>query len=279
MAAERAARRQSDLADLAGATVVVTGAAGGIGSALARAFAAQGANLVLVDLGVESLEDLLDEIDVEAMALAADVTVADEVDGVRQAALERFGQVDVLCNNAGIGGRLGPMWELTDDDWDEVMGVNLRGVVHGVRSFVPGMVARGRGHVVNTASMAGLLPMPFGTPYVASKHAVVGLTATLRWELAQMAKGVSASVLCPGWVRTGIATGPGAGLVEGHQDEPAGVMARMLAANVEAGLDPEVLAAQVVAAVQADEFWILTHADQAAAIVPHYAAAAAAAQR
>lgn len=272
-------QRQSNLDDLSGSTVVITGAAGGIGRALARAFAAQGANLVLVDLDVEMLAPLLDEVDVEVLAASADVTDAETMDGVCEAALERFGHVDVVCNNAGVGGRLGPMWELTEEDWDQVMGVNLRGVVNGVRAFVPAMIAAGRGHVVNTASMAGLLPMPFGTPYVASKHAVVGLTSTLRWELRQMAKGVSASVLCPGWTRSGIASGPGAGLVEGQEQGPAGHMARMLADNVEQGLAPETVAARVVAAVRQDEFWILTHADQAAAIGPHYAAASASATR
>lgn len=277
MTTEDGPRRQSDLSDLTGATVVITGAAGGIGRALATAFADRGANLVLVDLQALDVTDLVAELDVEVLALGADVAVFDEVDGVRRAAVERFGRVDVVCNNAGIGGRLGPSWELTQEDWDDVMGVNLQGVVNGIRAFVPTMIGQGRGHVVNTASMAGLLPMPYGTPYVASKHAVVGVTATLRWELAQMAKGVSASVLCPGWVRTGIASGPGAGLLEDQEDGPAGAMARLLAQNVESGLAPSDVADRVVRAVQSDEFWVLTHADQAAAVVPHYAAAAASA--
>lgn len=250
--------------------VVVTGAAGGIGTALAHAFAGEGAHLVLVDRDADRLAPLVESVDAEALALGADVADFDEVDGVRRAAVARFGTVDVVCNNAGIGGTLGPMWELPADEWDHVVGVNLTGVVNGVRAFVPGMVAQGRGHVVNTASMAGLLPMPFGTPYVATKHAVVGLSATLKWELAQERTGVSASVLCPGWVRTAIASNADAGVLDGHAEGAAGAMAQLLASNVADGMEPSDVAARVVRAVRRDEFWILTHQDQAAAVLPHY---------
>ncbi len=259
--------------DLTGRIAVVTGAAGGIGRALAAAFLAEGAQVVLADRDEAALRSLAASLPGDPLTVVVDVTDRDQVQRLHDQAVDRHGAVDVLCNNAGIGGRLGPSWELPAREWDQVLDVNLRGVVNGIQAFVPGMVERGRGHVVNTASMAGLLPMPFGAPYVASKHAVVGLTANLRWELGQLAPGVSASVLCPGWVRTGVATSDHAGVLEGYEDGPAGQMAQRLADNVESGMEPADVAARVVHAVCDDEFWILTHPDQAAHVLPHLAGA------
>ncbi len=275
-----------DDVELTGRTAVVTGAAHGIGRALARRLLADGANVVAVDrdadLLARTVAELGDRPEVEAgpariVAEAADVTDLDALVAVRERAEERFGAVDLVCNNAGIGGRLGPTWELGADDWDRVLAVNLVGVVNGVRAFVPAMVERGEGHVLNTASMAGTLPMPWGSPYVASKHAVVGLSSTLRMELGKAAPGVGVTVLCPGWTATGISEGPDAGVAPGHEDGPAGRMAARLAASVAEGTSAEQVADAAVDAVRDGRFWVLTHADQAAFLLPYWGEAAAAA--
>ncbi len=262
-------------------TAVVTGAASGIGLALVDCLLARGARVVGVDRDQDRLSSVLAQRGGQdrVLALAADVTDLDALRSVAAKAVAQFGPVDLLCNNAGIGGALGPTWELPDEEWDRVLDVNLRGVVNGIRAFVPAMVERGSGHVVNTASMAGILPMPWGSPYTASKHAVVGISSAMRMELEREAPGVGVSVLCPGWTDTGIASGADAGILEGHADGPAGGMSRMIAANVREGASAADVAEAVAVAVEQDEFWILTHPDQAAAIAPYWARASAAAGR
>lgn len=182
------------------AVVVITGAAGGIGLATARAFAAEGARV--------HLADLRDQVHLEAQAMGGsarghqvDVTDAQAVAELAQAVLAAEGRVDVLINNAGVC-QARPMGQLTFDDWRLHLDVNLWGVIHGIHAFLPAMRERGQGHIVNVASMAGLLPFPAVAPYCASKFAVVGLSESLSAELAPA--GIKVTVVCPGAVRTGL---------------------------------------------------------------------------
>ncbi len=266
--------------ELTDCTAAVTGAAHGIGLALCRALVARGVNVVGIDRNEDGVTRALAGLGApdRVLALAADVADEAALELARDRAEQRFGAVDLICNNAGVGGMLGPAWELPADEWERVLDVNLRGVVHGIRTFVPAMVERGRGHIVNTASMAGILPMPYGAPYTASKHAVVGMSSALRLEVQRSAPGVGVSVLCPGWTDTGIVTSADAGVLSGHADGPAGAMARHVGKEVQQGTSPDAVARAVLAAVEADEFWIVTHPDQAAAIAPYWAEASAAAR-
>ena len=136
--------------------------------------------------------------------MRTDVSRAEEVDALARRAFEAFGTAHVVCNNAGVGGG-GLMWQVPEADWAWILGVNLMGVVHGVRAFVPRMIEQGEGHVVNTASIAGLIAGPGMGPYCATKHAVVALTETLAQESAMQGSAVTVHVLAPAFLRTGIA--------------------------------------------------------------------------
>ncbi|MGW0043614.1 SDR family oxidoreductase [Rhodococcus sp. NPDC003348] len=141
----------------------------------------------------------------EVTTVVADVTKGGEVERLAERAAAVYGRVDVVCNNAGVSAPPAAAWAGSVDAWRWSLDVGLIGVVHGIRTFVPAMVERGRGHVLNTASVGGLVPVPGLAPYVAAKHAVIGLTETLAAELAELAPGVGASVLCPGVVATDLA--------------------------------------------------------------------------
>ena len=190
--------------DLDGKVAVVTGAASGIGRALADAFGAAGMGLVLADVEADPLVAAAAELGsrgVDAHAVVTDVAQADQVEALAVAAEDRFGAAHVVCNNAGVA-PIGPVLETRLEDWRWVFDVNLFGVVHGIQAFGPRLVAQGEGHIVNTASSGGLITVPGFGAYVATKHAVVGLSETLYQELA--GTGVGVSVLCPGLVATQI---------------------------------------------------------------------------
>jgi NAD(P)-dependent dehydrogenase (short-subunit alcohol dehydrogenase family) len=193
-----------------GQVAVVTGGASGIGWGLAEAFAARGLAVALADVEASALEDAASRLatrGVEVLAVRTDVSVARDVHDLARRVLEQFGRVDIVCNNAGVNfGSMRAMWEIDAADWEWVLRVNLWGVIHGISSFVPLLVERGRGHVVNTASMAGLAVVPYLGPYTASKHAVVGLSESLAIELREQGTGVGVSVLCPGSVATQLGT-------------------------------------------------------------------------
>jgi NAD(P)-dependent dehydrogenase (short-subunit alcohol dehydrogenase family) len=193
----------------AGQVAVVTGGASGLGLALAHEFAARGLSVVLADVERGALDDAVVAVEksgVPVLGVPTDVRHAEEVDALAAATLERFGRVDVVCNNAGVATMSGPTWEVPLEDWRWVLEVNLDGVVNGIRSFVPHLVAQNAGHVVNTASMAGISAGPGMAPYLASKHAVFAVSEGLTAELAEAAPGVRVTVVCPGTMGTNIAT-------------------------------------------------------------------------
>jgi NAD(P)-dependent dehydrogenase (short-subunit alcohol dehydrogenase family) len=186
-----------------GKVAVVTGAASGIGKALSGALARRGATVVLADIDEAGAKAAADELGVgppgRASGVALDVTDADAVAALIERTAHDHGHLDLLFNNAGVG-IVGEVRELSLAHWNRAIDVNLRGVVHGVVAAYPLMVRQGRGHIVNTASMAGLLPSPMLTPYAMTKHGVVGLSTSLRMEGA--AHGVRVSVVCPGVIDT-----------------------------------------------------------------------------
>jgi len=190
-----------------GQVAVVTGGASGLGLALARRFAERGLSVVLGDVEKGPLDDAVAAFEadgVPVLGVPTDVRFAEQVNALATATLERFGRVDVICNNAGVATMSGTTWELPRADWDWVMAVNLDGVLNGIRSFVPHLVAQGSGHVVNTASSAGISAGPSLAPYLASKHAVVALSLGLSDELAETAPGVGVTIVCPGTMATEI---------------------------------------------------------------------------
>ena len=249
-----------------GKVAVVTGAGSGIGRALALAFAAEGMHVGVADLdgdAVRSTAELLAEQSpsVEALDRRCDVSKADQVDALAEAVFDRWGQVDVLCNNAGVfvGGVI---WERPPEDFEFVLGPNLWGILHGIRSFLPRMVAQDtEGHVVNTASVAGLLGAPFEAPYAISKFAAFAATECLANDLVATGSKLRASALCPGMIHTNILDSerhrPGH-LATAFTDDQKFV-SEFLRQAVEAGMDPGEVARKVVDGIRAEQFLILTH--------------------
>lgn len=249
-----------------GQVAVVTGAASGLGRGLARAFAAQGLSVVLADLDGAKAEqvsaELAADFGVAALASATDVSKPEEVEALAVATYDRFGSTDVLCNNAGVS-TVGQAWESPLSDWDFVLSVNLMGVVHGIRSFVPRMVTSGGpAHVVNTSSMGGLMPVPMKAPYTAAKHAVVGLTKVLRAELAAAGAPIGVCVVCPGAIATGIIDTQ----LARYQDDPelspaARKVLDDLKANLDQGMPSDQAAQIVLTGIREDRFWLFPNAE------------------
>jgi NAD(P)-dependent dehydrogenase (short-subunit alcohol dehydrogenase family) len=241
--------------DTRGKVAVVTGAASGIGYALARSFAADGAKVVLADVHgdvcAEVAAALAEETGAEVLPVTTDVSDPAAVDALAAATIERFGTVHVVCNNAGLLA-MGHVWDLSLEEWQRVLGVNLWGVIHGIRSFVPHLLAHDEpGYVVNTASMAALMAMGGLAPYSSSKHAVLALTETLFHDLEDVGAGerIGVSVLCPGMVPSRL----------GLDDRRAPVR--------EPGrreLSADQVAAAVRAAMAERRFYVLTHDGSAA---------------
>lgn len=201
------------MTDLAGGIAVITGAASGFGLETARIAARRGMKVVMADVQPDALELAAHEIQglgAQVLARRTDVSRAADIEALAEATMQRFGAPNFLFNNAGVGGGGGLLWEASVKDWDWVLGVNVMGVVHGVRAFTPLMLAAAerdpawRGHIVSTASMAGLLSPPNMGVYNVSKHAVVTLSETLYQDLALVSEQVHAHVLCPFFVPTGI---------------------------------------------------------------------------
>jgi NAD(P)-dependent dehydrogenase (short-subunit alcohol dehydrogenase family) len=247
---------------------VITGAASGIGRALADCCVQEGMKVVLADVEVETLtktEAGMKAAGATVLAVRTDVSQARDIEALAHKTLDAFGAVHLLCNNAGIWTGAS-IWESTVADWEWVLGVNLWGVIQGVRVFVPIMLAQDTEcHIVNTASMAGLISGPGLGPYKVSKHGVVTLSETLYHELVERGKKVKVSVLCPGCVNTRIMEAarnrPGPFPTEPLQ--PAdGPGLEMLRQAVQAGMPPVQVAAAVFKALREDQFHILTHPEE-----------------
>ncbi|MBI3795831.1 MAG: SDR family NAD(P)-dependent oxidoreductase [Deltaproteobacteria bacterium] len=247
---------------------VVTGAASGIGRALADRFAAAGMRVVLADVEEGSLRQAESEMrskGATVLGVVADVSKADSVEALAQKTLDTFGAVHILCNNAGVGGGFGPTWTQPLQNWEWGFGVNLWGVIHGIRSFVPIMLKQGtEGHVVNTASLAGLLSSPFMSIYDATKFAVVAISESLSLELALQGAPVKVSVLCPGFVNTNIVTSERNRPVhlrvpEQQFSEAEQSFAILMLSSVASGTPPAEVAEKVFAAIQDEQFYILPH--------------------
>jgi len=249
--------------ELKGKVAAVTGAASGLGRAMALAFADEGMHVALGDVGDASA--VLDEVQrkgVRALAMKLDVSKALEVEAFAARIDRELGGAHVVCNNAGVS-PLGAVWETSLGDWQWILDVNLWGVIHGVKSFVPRLIARNEGHVVNTASVAGIINPPGSGAYNVTKHAVVALSETLHHDLRERGAAVGVSVLCPAYVPTGIA--------DSERNRPAGIEAtvkskemlarqQMLKKAVASGrLSADDVARAVVQAVKEERFYILTH--------------------
>lgn len=248
--------------ELRGKVAVVTGAASGIGEALATRLAAEGMKLVLADVdeaGLERVAAALVRGGAEAAVIRCDVSSAQQVEDLAREALSAFGAVHLVCNNAGIAGTTGRMWELDAADWQRILGVNLLGAANGIRAFVPLLLRQGEGHVVNTASQAGLLPAALGD-YSVTKHAVVALSEALYYDLALTGSGVGVSVLCPGWVRTNIASSRRVAGAAGP-DPMREAVSDLLRARIAGGSDPAEVADRVVAGIREGRFYIVTGDD------------------
>jgi len=250
-----------------GKVAVVTGAASGIGKALATAFAEVGMRIVLADVESAALEIAAEELrsqGADVFAVTADVAKAADVDRIGTAAMDVFGALHVACNNAGVSGG-GLSWEIDLETWRWILDVDLWGVIHGVHTFTPLIIASGGGHIVNTASMAGLTSNPGMSPYNVAKHGVVTLSETLSVELQMTHPEVGVSVLCPGWVRTRINESErnrpdlSGGVVVEETDEGLLAMKEMVNTWIAEGLQPAHVASLVIDAMRENRFYVLTH--------------------
>jgi NAD(P)-dependent dehydrogenase (short-subunit alcohol dehydrogenase family) len=251
--------------DLAGRVAVITGAADGIGRALAGAFAAAGARLVLADIDgpkVEAAGRELAALGTEVLTARTDVSSREQVLRLRDAALARFGTVHVLCSNAGVMGPAGdPLWELPTVEWERVMAVNLWGVLHGIQAFLPVILASGHeGHVLTIASMQGVTSGTLIPEYAVSKHAVVALSEALRAQLSARGAPVGVTIVCPGAVSTDLASREHRRLSAEGQGQPWAVGPGSGSQQGWGGaLTPAAVAAAAVAAVRDGRFYVFTH--------------------
>jgi NAD(P)-dependent dehydrogenase (short-subunit alcohol dehydrogenase family) len=246
--------------DFAGKTAFVTGGASGIGLSLGYAFAEAGMHVMLADIEAEPLEQAVAAFKSnlpEVRGVVCDVRNYAAVERAAQMTLEAFGKVHVVCNNAGVSSASGAE-NISLQDWRWVIDINLMGVVHGVKAFLPLLKTHGEGgHIVNTASMAGFLPGTGFGAYTATKFAVVGISEALATELEP--QGIGVSVLCPGWVATLITESRRNWPKDYGAPPPSGPMAEQFAELVRNGMAPSEVAALVLKAVQNNELYIFTH--------------------
>jgi NAD(P)-dependent dehydrogenase (short-subunit alcohol dehydrogenase family) len=257
-----------------GRVAVVTGAASGIGLGLCERFAAEGMRVVMADVEAPELSEQAARLSGHGAAVlpvVTDVSGPEQVEALRDRAVAAFGAVHVLCNNAGVGGGHGPLWEISRGEWEWVLGVNLGGVINGIRAFVPLLLEQEAAHVVNTASVFGVFAGALG-PYGISKHAVVALSETLHLQLRALGAGhVGVSVLCPGAVRTRFGTSArnrpaaaGAPPPAGPDEQSSEERFRQLL--VTTGREPAEVASLVIEAIRDGRFYILTSSSRNEAI-------------
>ena len=257
--------------DVAGKVAVITGAASGIGRGMAESFAAAGMKLVLSDVEEEALDETTDALRGEGAdvhGVVTDVSKAEQVQALADESVKRFGAVHVLCNNAGVAVASGTSWETTLDDWKWTIDVNLMGVIHGVRSFVPIMLEQGsESHIVNTASIAGLVAGADIASYAVTKFGVVALSEHLYLELERAGAKTKVSVLCPGFVATKI--------MDAERNRPADrqdaspmptdpqleIFYEWFSGQIDQGLTSRTVGDQVLSAIREERFYILTHPD------------------
>ena len=251
--------------ELKGKVAAVTGAASGLGRSMALAFAAEGMDVALADVDQANLSSVADEVQakgVRAITLRVDVSQAEQVEAFRDQTLARLGAIHVVCNNAGVS-PLGAVWENTPADWQWILGVNLWGVINGVRAFTRYLIAQNEGHIVNTASVSGLITPPGSGAYNVTKHAVVALSESLHHDLRERNSAVGVSVLCPAYVPTGIVDSERSrpkDLPKSEKSKETLAKEAMLRKAVTSGkVSADQVAQAVVAAVKEERFYILTH--------------------
>jgi NAD(P)-dependent dehydrogenase (short-subunit alcohol dehydrogenase family) len=250
--------------DLKGKVAAVTGAGSGLGRAMAIAFAREGMRVALADVDEKGMQETL-SFGVDGFTMKIDVSRESDVQRFADETEKRLGPSYLVCNNAGVS-PLGAVWENTAADWQWILGVNLWGVIHGVRAFAPRLIERNAGHIVNTASVAGLISPPGSGAYNVTKHAVVALSESLYHDLKERNSQVGVSVLCPAYVPTGIADSERSrpkDLLNLNLEKSAAREAKeqMLRKAVTSGrLTADDIAKAVVAAVKEERFYILTHA-------------------
>jgi NAD(P)-dependent dehydrogenase (short-subunit alcohol dehydrogenase family) len=253
------------LTDFEGRVAVVTGAASGIGKAMCERFASVGMKIVLADVENDQLRETgkaIEALGAEVLTVRTDVSQADDLSALAEATLDRFGKVHVLCNNAGVfaGGRT---WEAIGTDWEWVLGVNVYGVLYGVRAFVPIMLEQNEpAHIVNTCSMAGLINTPFSGAYNVSKHAALSLTETLYHELRTLETPVGVSALCPELIRTAIGRSERNRPAHLKRPEEEGTPEQEMVENaikssIDSGIAPSVMADRVYEGIREDRFYLL----------------------
>ena len=248
-----------------GKTAVITGAASGIGKALAERFAQEKMQVVLADIEEDALEKTVESLrqyQHRVIGIKTDVLVEESIKELYAKAIEEYGNIHILCNNAGIGANSGnkPIWEIDKDDWEWVMGVNYQGVLTGIQTFLPHMVEHGEeGHVLTTVSMAGLLPGA-GT-YGVSKHAVMALTEALRRDLISRQTKINSSVLCPGFVDTNIDKSERnrPSYLGDARETTNEIGAEIMSAMLRQGKKPDEIAEIVLEAIKKNIFYILSH--------------------
>ncbi|MEM8858449.1 MAG: SDR family NAD(P)-dependent oxidoreductase [Chloroflexota bacterium] len=253
-----------------GKTAVVTGAASGIGKGFAERCAQEGMNVVLADVEERALMHAAEELSAAGgivLPVATDVSKAETIEALAQKTMDTYGGVHVLFNNAGVGGG-SSIWESTAADWEWVLGVNLYGVINGVRTFIPLMEAQNEPcHIINTASILGLVVAPGSGVYNVTKYGVVALSETLYHELALQKSNIHVSVLCPAWVNTQILESdrnrPGelqnAGIEEPEMTPEEEAASAAFAQAIANGLSPEEVADHIFQAIIEEKFYILTH--------------------
>jgi NAD(P)-dependent dehydrogenase (short-subunit alcohol dehydrogenase family) len=251
--------------DLDGRVAVVTGAGSGIGRSLAGRLTVEGMHVVLADVEEAALRDAVAGIGADAVAFTTDVTSAESVEALAEFTYDTFGAVHVLCNNAGVF-QGGLMWECSDADFEWTLGVNVMGIVHGIRAFVPRMLAdQTEGHVVNTVSMAGLATTPFSGPYDVSKFAAMAATECLAHDLASVGASIKVSAVVPGLVDTGISRSrrnrPAD--LDSPQSEGGAFVEQALADGTAGSMSPSAVADLVVEAIREEHFLVPTRASYA----------------